>query len=121
ELGRIHRPVHLAPRDVRVARRLSRDELVVGGAARVRAGAADERTFGGNDPLLPPHCRFVQRGHREIPEHPTSCDPLVLEPAGTLNVGAHRALLKYAMPVTYENPAIVLCSIGRVNKMPCLR
>ena len=71
--------------------------------------------------VLAAHRRFVQSGNGLIPEHSTGCDPLALEPARPFNLRAHRALLKDGMPATYENPAIVLGSIRRVNKMHRLR
>ena len=67
ELRRLHRPVDLAPGDVRLARRLADDELVVRRTAGVLAGAADERPFGGNHAFAASDRLLVQRGRRQIP------------------------------------------------------
>ena len=59
KLRRIDRLVDLAPPYLRVARRLLDDELVVGRAAGMRAGAADERAVLGKDAFLATDGMFV--------------------------------------------------------------
>ena len=61
----VDRPVHLAPRDVLLARGLADDELVVGRTAGVLPGAADERTVGGDHALTPLDRFLVQRAARQ--------------------------------------------------------
>src|SRR5687768_3994891 len=53
ELRRIDRLVDLAPPDLRVTRRLLDHELVIGRAAGMRTGAADERTLLRENAFLP--------------------------------------------------------------------
>ncbi len=69
ECRRIDRAVHLAPRDVLLARGFLDDELVVGRAAGVLAGAADDRPISRNLSFTPPHDFLVERRGSEAPVH----------------------------------------------------
>src|SRR5262249_39518352 len=93
EVRALHRPVHLAPVDLALAGRVADDELVIRRAAGVRARAARQRTFGGDDAFVAPDGLFIQRGRREIPAHAVRANPLALEAAGSLDLGAHRTRL----------------------------
>jgi hypothetical protein len=65
EVRRLHRPVHLAPRDQRFARRFADGELVVRGAAGVLSGSARQRAFGRDHGLVTPDRLLIERGRGE--------------------------------------------------------
>ena len=60
------RPVDGAPPDLRLARRLGDDELVLGRPAGVLAGADDERAVGGDQTLAVADRVLVQLGDRQV-------------------------------------------------------
>jgi hypothetical protein len=66
EVGNIDRTVHLAPGDVRFARRLADDEFVIRRSSRVCAGLADERAVLRQLPFLTPNGVFVERRRPQI-------------------------------------------------------
>jgi len=66
KMGDGHGTVDRAPVDGRLARRLLRDEFVVGGPSGVLAGATRQRAVGADHALAAPNRLFVQSGRREV-------------------------------------------------------
>ena len=81
EVRGLHRPVHLAPGDLRLARRFANHELVIGGPAGVLPRTARERTPVGNQSFLVPNGFLVQSCRREVPPHAIGVNALALETA----------------------------------------
>jgi hypothetical protein len=61
------RLVGLAPVDAALARRILDEELVVGRAAGMNAGAHDECSAVGDAAFAATHRLFIERGNREVP------------------------------------------------------
>src|SRR5262249_37442047 len=94
EVRRVHRPIHLAPRDLALAGRIADDELVVGRATCVLTGPARERSAGGDHALLAAYCVLVQCRDGEVPANTVSLNPLSVEASGAVNLGAHQTTPK---------------------------
>ena len=101
ELGRIHRPVDLAPVDLRFAGRFTDDEFVIRRTPGVLARPAGQRSLGGDDAFLAANRSLVESGSRQIPSDAIGLDAVAVEPARALNLGAHQGLLRYEGPATY--------------------
>ncbi len=98
EPPRVNRPVDLAPPHLVFARRLADDELVVGRAPRVLAGAAHERAVDRDERLAPADRLLVQRRHTEVPGHARHVVDAVRLEAGCLLPLCHPVLA----PPSYE-------------------
>jgi hypothetical protein len=59
----------------------------------VLAGAAGERAVGGQDAFSALDRRLVEGRNRKIPASAIGADPLTVEGANALNLGAHQRLL----------------------------
>ena len=101
EVRFLHRPVHLAPVDVGLARRFPDDKLVIRRPSRVQAGTADQWSLRGDDTFMTADDLFVERGGGEIPTDAIRHNPQGLQTAAVLDLSTHAALLKYGAPVTY--------------------
>ncbi len=64
EDGRVHRPVDLAPVDLRFARRFADREFVVRRAPGVPAGQTGQRTLGGQHGLIAANRLLIEDGGR---------------------------------------------------------
>ena len=100
ELRRLQRPIDFAPVNLRLARRLADNELVIGRAAGMLAGPARQGTVGGNYPFVAAH-RFLEQGSRgEIPLHAIGMNAVAFEPSSAVNLGAHQDSLRHEGPAT---------------------
>ena len=101
EVGRQSRPqpvvvlladgvVDVAPPDVRLARRLTDDELVLRRAPGMRAGAHDERALRRDQPLTLPDGCLVQRGRRQVRDDLAGANACANACAGTRRARTRR-------------------------------
>ena len=81
----LDRPIDFAPRDLRLARRLTNHKLVVRGPTRVLTGPAHDRPLGRDRPFLLSHGLLVERRRRQVPLHPIRAYPFAVELVATLH------------------------------------
>ena len=117
----VHRPVDFSPRDVRFARRLADDELVVGRTAGMLARAAGQRPVGGNHAFPTAHRLLVERGRRQVPANAIGANPFAFEARTALNSCAHPTTPKICTrQSTYAECASIVTSRSGPSTIPAI-